>query len=44
MLFWLQLDMADTREFSMMKILAQICAIETFEKAAALAFFKIPRS
>jgi len=34
---------ADTREFSGMKTLAQTCAIETFEKTAALAFFKIPR-
>ena len=33
--------MADTPEFSRTKTLAQTCAIETFEKPAALAFFKI---
>jgi len=35
--------MGDTREFSRTETLAQTCAIETFEKAAALAFFKFPR-
>jgi len=35
--------MTDTREFSRIKALAKTCAIETFEKAEALAFFKIPQ-
>jgi len=35
--------MTDTREFSRIKTLAQTCASKTFEKAAALVFFKIPR-